>query len=115
MNAQELRIGNLVKSILPLGGSLAEKCRFDGDIFQVNKDFIFHDLHEKCTGIPFTKEWALKFGFGKDGEAPNRIVIESELGKVMVYTDGSIPVHRFQNIYFDLTNSELTIKETVQK
>lgn len=125
MKANELRIGNLVKSIVNLGGSLAEKCRFDKDIFQVNKDFIFHDLAEKCQGIPLTSEWLLKFGFAKISSLgfKKEYLLNRQ---VMIYrtTEGDFYfnwgnedteimfVHELQNLFFALTGQELTIKES---
>lgn len=73
--------------------------------------------------IPLTEEWLLKFGFKK---SKNRYELKCfSLGKYPkdgsiylthtsnndMYTD-ILFVHQLQNLYFALTGSELTIKET---
>lgn len=114
MKANELRIGNYYLS-------------FGVDLKQVetlHKDKILIDF----TPIPLTEEWLLKFGFELINESPiNYKVYElkfisfnvvkdfkQNLYEVEVYSV-TYPiikyVHQLQNLYFALTNEELTIKD----
>lgn len=76
-----------------------------------------------CKPIPLTEEWLLKFGFEKVGSNyENRLIIlhtnnktgtfdfllnEPHSNKLIVRVIES--VHQLQNLYFALTNEELTI------
>jgi hypothetical protein len=113
MEAKELRLGNYVENDI-------------GDV-------IFIDSHTlpfivtkwiKCHHrIELTEEWLVKFGFEKiknngiDYELHDCVIsfeagwmwtAESKLNEVRTL----IPkyVHQLQNLYFELTNEELTIK-----
>ena len=111
MEAEELRIGNLVnlsgeqmifkidydrkRGLLPNG--------YEADLFQP---------------IPLTKDWLIKFGYEWDSNSGQLI---SEQGPGL-YSDSDFNlvydefytkyVHRFQNYVFFLTGEELTIKQT---
>ncbi len=74
--------------------------------------------------IPLTEEWLLKFGFVKMDEKHNFFIhgyqINFKVDKKMkwvawcntVLTNVEIKyVHQLQNLYFALTNEELTIKD----
>lgn len=68
LKAQELRCGNLITTIVPVGGSFFEKHRFDKDILIVKPTFfqIFENNREEETllkPIPLTEEWLVKFGY----------------------------------------------------
>ena len=121
MEANELRVGNYVE------------CRIDdiNDRFDVVKLNIHHftDIHNEVIGysykpIPLTEEWLIKFGFfEKYKSCCNRWNILSftlldnedrngDLQGVFIY-DYKLEVsyvHQLQNLYFALTNEELTIK-----
>ena len=65
--------------------------------------------------IPLTEEWLVKFGIIEANESHvKRIKIETDFGELMFYIDNRLPqlkyVHQLQNLYFALTNTELTIK-----
>lgn len=119
INANELRIGNLVIS-----------AKTD-DVWEV--DSIPNDAQITAKPIPLTGEWLERFGFedntknifGKtiieldeDGEGYNVFVKQQNV-------DGAIPpsetilleqtlqyVHQLQNLYFALTGEELKRKES---
>ena len=121
MKANELRIGNYVKA--PKGA------RYNNDVIQFGiHEFLkiaecVYDI-EDFEPIPLTEEWLLKFGLTR---------IECNQGEYYPYTDINIVkvdeyyrlevgsdeyvigykikyVHQLQNLYFALTNKELTVK-----
>jgi hypothetical protein len=124
MEAEELRIGNYVNI-----GLKSSDLRTDYDAItasglmdlQVNKErssFIYEP-------IPLTEEWLVKFGFSNnyDKELPlqkayklNDLILSQDF--TMSYADEYMVnfgnplkhVHQLQNLYFSLTNKELTIK-----
>jgi hypothetical protein len=138
MKAKELRIGNLVdvyredvhygtiviESITPYG--VNERI---GTYYAVFNKPMCDELLVKP--ITLTEEWLLKFGFAYDGEwlvltkfetMFKTININTKISKVTI-SDGCIDdyeeihltdnikyVHQLQNLYFALTNEELTIK-----
>lgn len=104
MIASEFRIGNLV---------------FDGkEIFTVNGRILaFFDYDLKP--IPITKEWLIKFGFEQ-----HAIGYYNLKGFFICYANTGLHeykfrdfnvtikyVHQLQNLYFALTQEELTISE----
>jgi hypothetical protein len=124
LRAEELRIGNWVKS------------NVSGNDFRFTS-YHFNDLNQilSCTPpkprlepIPLTEEWLVKFGFEKR-DVPyqrrwllNDFEIEKQ-GNLFAYViwDESAPhltqfrghskyVHQLQNLYFALTGKELTLK-----
>lgn len=117
MKASELRIGNLLRN--NLNGNILIPC-------DILCDGINTDRHEGLNycfidPIPLTKEWLLKFGFEKRGVNRTRWVfwkidlVEDEKGiysfdESRIYIDIKY-VHQLQNLYFALTNEELTLKQ----
>lgn len=112
MNARELRIGNNVFFKSDISGQ--EKI-LDVDWVFFSEDFWIRNSRP----IPLTEDRILEFGFESEytkvitnfGELEiihsNGIII-FYLNKVEFAIDH---VHTFQNLYFALTGSELTIKE----
>ena len=126
MNANELRIGNYVN----LKDKGLYKIDWGYDLEKI-EDWEGTDY---CTPIPLTEDWLLKFGFvhnksvNEDGELLinnytlkidkySTIVIEddfsfgieNEIESVIFDNDVLKSVHRLQNLYFALTQKELTI------
>lgn len=113
MEAKELRIGNYVYE---QSGKLV-----------VNRDSIYKvenvniQSAHKYEPIPITEEWLLKFSAivsdGRFGKFYTINFIEfhtSESGEICFCWDGFMKeiknVHQLQNLYFALTNEELTVK-----
>ena len=108
MEANELRIGNLVST----PDEQYHKWEFS------HHDFDYYRM-EEITPIPLTEEWLLKFGFAKDEQTLDlfgnydswierngmELYLKSEtMQKKIEY------VHQLQNLYFALTGNELEIK-----
>jgi len=118
LSSRELRIGNWVHNPVQninfqVGGSTIA--------IEHSRELILKD-HKGFEPIPLTEEWLLKFGFNKKGfdmklkgfklTASTRIIKEDRLGAFHYKGTGSIgTVHQLQNLYFALTNEELTIKQ----
>jgi hypothetical protein len=122
MKAEELRIGNYYNK--------------NGEIEQITPNDIIEVWESEriwCKPIPLTEEWLLKFGFEKRSKEKEffiehfyilgyTVVNRSQWKKDMSLEgfginqcDNYIPVdlkhvHQLQNLYFALTNEELTIK-----
>lgn len=116
MKANELRIGNWVYSPSHKSNYKIIKLDFDSEI--------------NAEPIPLTEEWLVKFGFEKDVD--NSFVLDSLAiftdkrlkenvfiqtktnrsfagGQWVVLNDLKLQhVHQLQNLYFALTNEELT-------
>ena len=137
MKAIELRIGNYVSVILDIENAISEvecvmidsidinTCR----VSSISERLMSFDRHncnlkEMIQPIPLTEEWLLKFGFNGECESFHMegITIEevSDGGKWVVYmfdeyhaVECSLAivqhVHQLQNLYFALTNEELTL------
>lgn len=123
MLIQELRIGNLVNSVLT-----DETYIIDIWALRTIEDGNYQNGHNTAKKvfkpILLTEEWLIKFGFkiyGKD-DMPNspsdwnwgkigfNISLTYETKKVQ-YTNINLEyVHQLQNLYFALTNKELIIK-----
>lgn len=116
IKSKQLRIGNLVKE-----GEVRIIC--DDLIFIKESSFSL----ENFEPIPLTEEWLLKFGFApKNNSSPQTFhkigQYNFKVGKWKSNTSGisliccnSLGrhidyVHQLQNLYFALTNEELTIK-----
>jgi hypothetical protein len=108
MKASELRLGNYVYS-------QSCNCNFPKGIIQVDfeafrKIHLFNGL-SGLEPIELTEEWLLKFGF-------TRMYKLYSLNNVNIFklnsefiSDLDVPVqhvHQLQNLYFALTNQELT-------
>lgn len=133
MKANELRIGNLVNhsiygecEVTALDYEMICIQRNDSDIKE------WFDL-EDYEPITLTEEWLLKFGFEKKGyewelfpcfEIQIIVFNQDTYNGVMFYTrtihTDYVPiyclnhincVHQLQNLYFALTNEELTFKD----
>lgn len=130
----ELKLNNL---IIPLIGSLEHI----GKITSISSNFINYDLiddnfeeylsisHESTLSnikpIPLTEEWLLKFGFEKGNDfIGDCFYIEREKEDFVLHPKKDYfyfyflydsvevkHVHQLQNLYFVLTNEELTLKE----
>lgn len=117
MKAEELRIGNLYNHVA-------------SGVITLEADWIsyFAKYPELLNGIPLTEEWLLRFGFEKDYDG-NLNLYSKQLFTLKHYKglkdvallgyqnkvlgESVWYVHQLQNLYYALTNSELTLKETV--
>ena len=128
MEAKELRIGNYLyfseDKILKVS-EIQENCFYAKS---ENNDE-FKDTCYEIKPIPLTEEWLLKFGFTRHHtdysngvlyilDVPNNNefnwgVYPFELGSGFIINKSKYLkyVHQLQNLYFALTNEELTIKE----
>jgi hypothetical protein len=132
MKAQELRIGNLVKT--PRGIKSINGLGFKDTVVS-SKDYYatFNNLHEgyfldHCEPIPLTEEILLKAGFVSGGakqwlfitldKKDECYLYFNPLGKGIAIDQNGIEcsfeielnyLHQLQNLYFALTNEELTI------
>jgi hypothetical protein len=130
MQANELRLGNLIIGNLIYEGKLKTFRRLNDDLDVVFfSDGSIHEIGEyltDCKPIPLTEEWLLKFGFVSNPYkdryeliAKINIIIECDKtkGLVNLYCE-QFPhikyVHQLQNLYFALTGEELTIKQQEQ-
>lgn len=122
MRANQYRLGNLVK--------------YNGKIYEIDsisKEFPTLNTIEYGIGvvdwnniepIPLTEEWLVRFGFEKclngfwcEKDFLNVKLIDSDIVIFISGTDHDLNihskvqyVHQLQNLYFALTNQELTIK-----
>lgn len=114
MNANELRIGNYV--------NLKDK-----GLYKIDRGYDLEKIEDwegtdYCTPIPLTEDWLLKFGFDKGSdiigdcfyiELKNNddFVIHIEDYNMFLFDDNLEikHVHQLQNLYFALTQKELTI------
>ncbi len=121
MKANELRIWNWVQRE-------DKTFQVDGGDIKAMQDWQkLEDEKSVICPIPLTEEWLLKFGFEKSDNTPfyDYFVLEFGIGLCYdVYSDSYFLayqknhytktnikyVHQLQNLYFALTNEELTIK-----
>lgn len=124
MIANELRIGNYIM------GDRRKPYRFElYDFSDWWNDHNSHEFGDHIKPIPLTEEWLLKFGFDKFKSKNYGI----KCGSCWMYLDNPKEmgdwqdcycwtfdkfkfielkyVHQLQNLYFALTENELTIKE----
>jgi hypothetical protein len=128
MEARELRIGNYVLC----RGALARVTSISEDgIGYVKQSGISEGKipFKLVKPIPLTEEWLVKFGFEKVQEKGGFYYEKTILSNdsIRVFDDNSVAtyffhnichvvypqefhVHQLQNLYFALTNEELTIK-----
>lgn len=112
MKANELRIGNYT---INENGGVVE--------MYSTRIRIFSDGTINYKPIPLTEEWLLKFGF-EESENCYELEINGSIsiffaGYLGVMIDGVFSfldkdqfyVHQLQNLYFALTNEELTLKQ----
>lgn len=137
MHAIELRVGNLVLyrdkifEILSIGNTSSATY----NSFYVDLDSDILDEHykgidiEEINPIQLTEEWLLKLGFTKKIDSETLTVfwighnklthdylfeVKYIEGYPFFYRNGTHAihhVHQLQNLYYALTNQELTIKE----
>ena len=116
MNANELRLGNLVRSkyngiskVDQIGSSINSEYvggrSLDGNYWE-----------NSCLPIPLTAEWLEAFGFKENTTSWTKfckychLKLKKTTGKRLMI--GSLQVkhvHQLQNLYFALTGEELTI------
>jgi hypothetical protein len=121
MKANEFRIDNLVD--YKYGEELFYKIASIDEETVSLKDNISFDYigYDEIEGIPLTEDWLIKFGFKKN-ETFCFINIESGIElmniankyfrgryKGALITKDIEYVHQLQNLYFALTNKELTL------
>ena len=120
MKETELRIGNYVYPFDDI--YLVDSKTILKDCIKVTPKDFKNTIH--LEPIPLTEEWLIKFGFVRSSEKTTRLGylkyntfdLNGGCGYGNVFTYGSAAfnhikhVHQLQNIYFALTNEELTIK-----
>lgn len=105
IQANELRIGNLTEQ-----GEV--KSFFENGVHVgFGKCYYFNELEP----IPLTEEWLLKFGFKIERQYECDFasigVFTISFGENFFYEYTNLKyVHQLQNLYFALTNEELTLK-----
>jgi len=121
MKSNELRIGNWIKSD-PYGSEM-EWIIYPEDMSKI----CIADDDSIYKPIPLTEEWLLKFGFYQEKDDDYILDFSDKyafyvsqynsLFKFYLDTDTCVielfhikHVHQLQNLYFALTNEELTIK-----
>lgn len=126
MKVSEVRIGNLVK----FGNQICKVYEINNSNFYVRNEEIDESLKSTWANIepiPLTEEWLLKFGFDETKEMEDFF----SKTKYKLLTKGALTfwyypmwngienknyehiknVHQLQNLYFALTNEELTLKQ----
>tara|TARA_R110000850_G_scaffold146543_1_gene268683 strand:- start:54 stop:449 length:396 start_codon:yes stop_codon:yes gene_type:complete len=130
MKSKELRIGNYV-----IYNSEVVKVNSVGRVYLSHKKkYVSHKILVKnYSPIPLTEEWLLKFGFDKDSNndycikgfhlEDRNIDTFLSVEKILKLKDNFgcwyfeaylrelKNVHQLQNLYFALTNEELTIRQ----
>ncbi len=119
MKANELRIGNIVNV------GIIENMLESGVHVGKGKCYIYSEFEP----IPLTEEWLLKFGFEITYSSNFRLKLDhkthNEIGFDFSHVaDNSMEgfrfyghyikiqyIHQLQNLYFALTNKELTLKQ----
>ena len=94
MKASELRIGNYVTE--------------EGRLILIHDGFGIDHAHN-FEPIEITKEWLLKFGFKKGKKGWYKTLRNKSKFNLYMFTANSI--HHLQNLYYALTNEELTLKD----
>ncbi len=125
MEANELRIGNLIKE-----GKVEQIDNSIDEVYYSGDGYYQSTYCCNLNPIPLTEEWLLKFGFEKNFENLIEILINKNQSLHFDKTDNCmslyIPinhefiylvfkhikyVHQLQNLYFSLTGTELEIKQ----
>lgn len=130
LKASELRIGNYVKN------NSYSKLEFN-EVMGVSKYFVEGSFGtteiEDISPIPLTPEWLERFGFEKSYHGITSKRIEFTKNKIILQSlwheegtpnvrwninhlncNGFSYVHQLQNIYFALTNTELTLQNELE-
>jgi hypothetical protein len=124
MKANELRIGSIVKSLVnDEDFSIVEEIGHRASLgyyVSLNNQhsgvWLEHKERDLILPIPLTEEWLLKLGFIKHVSQSiwytlNKVDVWFFDGKYVNDIDVEIKyVHQLQNLYFALTNEELTMK-----
>jgi len=128
MRPNELRIGSRIKcygenSEITLIGTEVVSAKYDGENGKISVIF----SNPTLQSIPLTEEWLLNFGFKKSSEGffsiktnkrsinleinlkTKRTILFNNLNKSYVDLMASKYVHQLQNLYFSLTEKELTL------
>jgi hypothetical protein len=117
MKANELRLGNYIGDKDDI--AIVESIDKEGCMVQfINDEKQGFRISEPINAIPLTEEWLLKFGFVLENGwfKKNRLLLFNinnnyftTLSKEIVSVNITT-VHQLQNLYFALTNEELTMK-----
>ena len=125
MKATELRIGNLVIYVGICNSRFNKIGEFEIQPYHFGYLFELEDALDLLEPIPLTEEWLLKFGFEKlcstekgfkqnvySMRNPSLQIYELSKGYGVSFWIGNELkyVHQLQNLYFALTNEELTFK-----
>lgn len=135
MNAQELRVGNLVTSKTWKGAHRISGIREKIDSFVVHINGFDHEFKEgvycDIEPITLTEEWLVRFGFYIDSDKAgtryislgrtnkamelflvipnNTLILSVRIDMIFVDLGARIKhIHQLQNLYFALTGQELT-------
>ena len=115
MEAKELRIGNLFRFISTNYIEYVSEIKTNG-----LKTAIINNVSIKDTEpIPLTEEWLVKFGFEKLEGWDDMFYFQISGFQIYEYNVSGYEydgfnikyLHQLQNLYFALTNEELTIKQ----
>ena len=127
MKANEIRIGNIVKSLVNNEEfSIVDEIGHKGALGyyvslnnQSSYVWLQHNDRDLVLPIPLTEEWLLKFGFYNSEVFKNSFIkngVDIYIQDTAFWYDlanDSIEIktiHQLQNLYFALTNEELTMK-----
>lgn len=115
MNANELRVGNIVNK------KFTDSKELQWSYFRVEEFMENEKYPEFFQPIPLTEEWLKRFGFENNElfARHNKLVwfgdhigIRGMLGMVKPVECKS--VHQLQNLYFSLTGQELVVSEAMK-
>jgi len=125
MRINELRIGNYVL----FGSTNCKVIEIQEDCFYAENSSqeILKNTWAKLKPIPLTEDWLLNFGFVKSDNQYNRFE-KGAIGVVLLENNHCVDIydsynefhtslvlinyiHQLQNLYFSLTNEELTLKQ----
>tara|TARA_R110000772_G_scaffold268363_1_gene395133 strand:+ start:49 stop:396 length:348 start_codon:yes stop_codon:yes gene_type:complete len=114
MKAEELRIGNYLKSYNPI---IKEECEWQ--IYKTDMVIICEaEDFSHYKPIPLTEEWLVNLGFEENTTSwtnwnkPNHtkeVRLTKAYGDVRFHNRVINHVHQLQNLYFALTNEELKL------
>ena len=124
MKANELRIGNWVEynGYIYQIAELRSKLIQEDSVYLVSKEREAWTEYDKLKPIPLTEEWLFKFGFIQIHEnnfQDFECEIMVDLFNEKIHIISAMPwkqlnhikyVHQLHNLYFALTNEELTFK-----
>ena len=124
MNANELRLSNLVSTIYDpnICFSVTRVSRVAVDLTSANK-LITGIGYPSLVPIPLTGELLLKFGFEKCFNRYSLLAVKSNVNFIVLFLDDKFQyddlrfrtelkyIHQLQNLYFVLANQELEVKQ----